>query len=95
LVRSKFGKKFAKDIKLEMNGNVRNTAYKITEGKQAIFYGIAGGFTKICHPIAMDSNALLLILSHGDSIQGPHDIRWAMPTIVNRSRTVKDLSRGT
>jgi L-lactate dehydrogenase len=85
------GKKFTEDVKTGIDDNVRNAAYKIIEGKRATFYGIAGALTKICHSIAMDSNAILPVSSHHDSIESAHNICLAMPTIVNGSGIVKVL----
>jgi malate/lactate dehydrogenase len=39
----------------------------------------------------MDSNAILPVSSHHDSIESAHNICLAMPTIVNRSGIVKVL----
>ncbi|MDR1366679.1 MAG: L-lactate dehydrogenase [Puniceicoccales bacterium] len=85
------GKNFTEDVKNEIDDNVRNAAYKIIEGKRATFYGIAGALTKICHSIAMDSNAILPISSHHDTIESANNVCLAMPTIVNRSGVVKVL----
>jgi L-lactate dehydrogenase len=85
------GKKFTEDVMAAIDDNVRNAAYKIIEGKRATFYGIAGALTKICHSIAMDSNAILPVSSHHDSIESSRDVCLAMPTIVNRSGIVRVL----
>jgi L-lactate dehydrogenase len=85
------GKNFTDDVIAAIDDNVRNAAYKIIEGKRATFYGIAGALTKICHSIAMDSNAILPVSSHHSAIEGARDICLAMPTIVNRSGIVKVL----
>ncbi|MDR2201061.1 MAG: L-lactate dehydrogenase [Puniceicoccales bacterium] len=79
------GKQFTPDVIASIDDNVRNAAYKIIEGKRATFYGIAGALTKICHSIAMDSNIILPISSHHDSIEDSRDICLAMPTVLNRS----------
>ena len=85
------GKEFSEEVKSTIDDNVRNAAYKIIEGKRATYYGIAGSLTKICQAIALDSNTILPISSHHDSIEGAHDICLSMPTIINRQGVVKVL----
>ncbi|MDR2371769.1 MAG: L-lactate dehydrogenase [Puniceicoccales bacterium] len=85
------GKQITEDVKNRIDDHVRNAAYKIIEGKRATFYGIAGALTKICHSIAADSNTILPVSSHHDTIESANNVCLAMPTLINRSGIVKVL----
>ncbi|MBQ7304304.1 MAG: L-lactate dehydrogenase, partial [Alphaproteobacteria bacterium] len=63
-------KPFNIEIKMAIDDNVRNAAYKIIEGKNATYYGIAGGLSRICQAISTNENAILTISSLHDEIEG-------------------------
>ncbi len=84
-------KPFNIEIKMAIDDNVRNAAYKIIEGKNATYYGIAGGLSRICQAISTNENAILTISSLHDEIEGVKNVCLSLPSIINKNGIEKVL----
>ncbi len=93
--------RIAKEIGVVLDGNVkktidedvRNSAYKIIEGKGATYFGIASAVLHIVKAIIGDSNAILNLSTHHNiGVTGDDDICYAMPTIVGKNGVEKVLT---
>lgn len=73
------------ETKMSIDDNVRNAAYKIIEGKEATYYGIAGGLSRICQAINTNENAILTVSSLQHEIEGIKDVCISLPTIINKN----------
>ena len=93
--------KIAKDVccnldeklKQEIENEVKNSAYKIIEGKGATYFGIASAVRYIVKAIIDDSHAILNVSSHHEKgIGGFDDVCYAMPSIVGKKGVIKVLT---
>ena len=76
----------------EIESEVKNSAYKIIEGKGATYFGIASAVRHIVKAIIDDSRAILNISSHHERAVGGFDrVCYAMPSIVGKNGVVKVL----
>ena len=71
-------------IKAQIDDDVRNAAYKIINGKNATFYGIAGALCRICQAITTNEYAILTVSSHHQEVAGVKDVCISMPTVVGK-----------
>ncbi len=71
-------------IKAQIDDDVRNAAYKIINGKNATFYGIAGALCRICQAITTNEYAILTVSSHHQEVAGIRDVCISMPTVVGK-----------
>jgi L-lactate dehydrogenase len=63
---------------------VKNSAYKIIEGKGATYYAIAQATRRIIDAIAGDENTILPVSTYLDGEYGLHDICMSIPSIVGK-----------
>ena len=66
------------------NDCVRNSAYKIIDGKGATYYGIAGALTRICQAISNNEYAILTVSSNHDEVEGIKDVCVSLPTVIGK-----------
>ena len=78
------GKPLTKEVKAEIDDGVRNSAYKIIDGKGATFYGIAGALTRICQAISNNEYAILTVSSHHDDVEGVKGVCLSLPTVIGK-----------
>ncbi len=78
------GKPLTKEVKAEIDDGVRNSAYKIIDGKGATFYGIAGALTRICQAITNNEYAILTVSSHHDDVEGVKGVCLSLPTVIGK-----------
>lgn len=71
-------------IKAQIDDDVRNAAYKIINGKNATFYGIAGALCRICQAITTNEYAILTVSSHHQEVAGVKDVCISLPTVVGK-----------
>lgn len=72
------------DVKARIDDDVRNAAYKIINGKNATFYGIAGALCRICQAITTNEYAILTVSTHHQEVAGIKDVCISMPTIIGK-----------
>ncbi len=77
-------KEITKEIKSDIDDNVRNAAYKIIEGKGSTYYGIGGGLTRICQAISSNEYAILTVSTLHKDINGIKDVYLSLPTIIGK-----------
>ncbi len=75
-------KPFTPEVKAYIDDCVRNSAYKIIDGKEATYYGIAGALTRICQAISNNEYAILTVSSNHDEVEGIKDVCVSLPTVI-------------
>ena len=79
-------------LRNEIEDEVKNSAYKIIEGKGATYFGIASAVRYIIKAIIDDSRAILNVSSHHENgIGGFCDVCYAMPSIIGKKGVIKVL----
>ncbi len=66
----------------ELYDDVKNSAYKIIEGKGATYYAIAQATRRIIDAITRDENSILPVSTYLDGEYGLRDICMSIPSIV-------------
>jgi len=84
ILSNKIGRPLTDEIKLQIDDDVRNAAYKIIEGKGATFYGIAGGLCRMCQAITTNEYAILTVSTHHHEVFGVKDVCISMPTVIGK-----------
>lgn len=80
------------ELKREIEDEVRNSAYKIIDGKGSTYFGIASAVRHIVKAIIDDSHAILNVSSyHEKDVGGMGGVCYAMPSIVGREGVIKTL----
>ena len=69
----------------EIEGEVRNIAYKIIDCKKSTYYGIGMALTRITQAILENENCILTVSSYLDNKYGHDDVYIAVPSIVNQN----------
>lgn len=77
-------KPFTPEVKAEIDDCVRNSAYKIIDGKGATFFGIAGALCRICQAISNNEYAILTVSTHHDEIEGINNVCVSLPSVVGK-----------
>lgn len=78
------GKPFSDEVKAQIDDCVRNSAYKIIEGKGATYYGIAGALCRICQAITNNEYAILTVSSHHENVEGINNVCLSLPTVIGK-----------
>lgn len=61
---------------------VKESAYKIIEGKKATYYGVAMAVRRICECIMGNEHSILTVSGVVDGYYGAHDMALSLPCIV-------------
>ena len=72
------------EVKSKIDDDVRNAAYKIINGKNATFYGIAGALCRICQAITTNEYAILTVSSQHDEVEGVKNVCLSLPTVIGK-----------
>lgn len=78
------GKPLTTEVKAYIDDCVRNSAYKIIEGKGATFYGIAGALCRICQAITNNEYAILTVSTHHEDVEGINNVCVSLPTVIGK-----------
>lgn len=62
--------------------DVKDSAYKIIEGKKATYYGVAMAVRRICECIMRNEHSILTVSSVVDGHYGAYDMALSLPCIV-------------
>ncbi len=62
--------------------DVKDSAYKIIEGKKATYYGVAMAVRRICECIMRNEHSILTVSSVVDGQYGAYDMALSLPCIV-------------
>ena len=73
------------DAMKSIANDVKESAYKIIQKKQATYYGIAMSVKRICEVILKDEKAILPISTMMHGAHGINDIVLSMPAIVGKN----------
>lgn len=68
--------------RMQIEEQVRNSAYEIIEKKRATYFGIAPSVKRICEAIVRDQKAILTVSNYQSSLLGVDDVVMSMPAIV-------------
>jgi len=71
--------------------DVKNSAYKIIEGKGATYYAVGLSVRRIVEAIVRDENVVLSISSLMQGYYGVEDVCLSLPTLLNAKGVVKVL----
>src|SRR5690554_4083204 len=79
----KCGKACAEDEKNKIFEEVKNSAYRIIEGKGATYYAVALAVRRIVEAILRNENSILPVSSLMKGYYGVEDVCLSLPSIVN------------
>lgn len=68
--------------RLEIEDQVRNSAYEIIKKKKATYFGIAPSVKRICEAIMRDQKSIMTVSNYQASLLGIDDVVMSMPAIV-------------
>jgi L-lactate dehydrogenase len=85
------GLTFNDEIKKRIDGDVRNAAYKIIDGKGSTYYGIGGAIVRLVDVIARDNRAILTVCTRTNSIEGIDDVTLSLPHLISGSGEIGTL----
>ncbi|NLO83327.1 MAG: L-lactate dehydrogenase [Clostridiales bacterium] len=77
--------------KMKIFEDVKNSAYKIIEGKGATYYAVGLSVRRIVEAIVRDENVVLSISSLMQGYYGVEDVCLSLPTLLNAKGVVKVL----
>jgi len=80
------------DVKLGIDLDVRNAAYKIIEGKGSTYYGIGGAIVRLVEVIARDNRAILTVCTRTKNIEGVEDVTLALPRLISGKGEIGTLT---
>lgn len=86
--------KFNMDNLKTISEEVKKSAYKIIEAKNATYYGIGMAIVQICRAILQDENAVLTVSCDLDGHYGHKSVCVGTPAIINKNgiKTLIELS---
>ncbi len=76
------GVEFDEKVKSEIDGSVRNAAYKIIAGKGSTYYGIGAAIARLVDVIARDNRAILTVSTPMDEIEGIKNVSLSLPHLI-------------
>lgn len=79
----KCGKACAEDEKNKIFEEVKNSAYRIIEGKGATYYAVALAVRRIVEAILRNENSILPVSSLMKGYYGINDVYLSLPSIIN------------
>ncbi|MDO1584048.1 L-lactate dehydrogenase [Rhizobium oryzicola] len=85
------GKPITKEIRAEIDDNVRNAAYRIIEGKGSTYYGIGAGLARIIKAIALDQRAVLSVSIVTPAVEGVEHVALSVPRVIGAQGVMTDL----
>jgi L-lactate dehydrogenase len=80
--REKQGVGLDSAARMNIDGQVRNAAYRIIQGKGATYYGIGSALARIVNAILSDQRAILTVCAPVDEIAGVQNVTIALPRLV-------------
>jgi L-lactate dehydrogenase len=85
------GRPLNDEIRARIDQGVRRAAYRIIEGKDATWHGIAGGLTRIIQSIGGNEDSMLTVSIMTEKVEGVGPIALSLPRIVGRAGVVRTL----
>ncbi|NOY36239.1 MAG: L-lactate dehydrogenase [Chlorobi bacterium] len=82
---------FDEKVKNDIDGQVRNAAYTIIEGKGATYYGIGAAAAHIVNAFTHNSRAILTVCSYLENVRGITDVTLSLPHLLQGSKVVDIL----
>ena len=78
-------------VRVRIDDQTRNAAYKIVSGKGSTYYGIAAGLARIVGAIRQDEQAVLSVSTVTADVEGVRDVALSVPRVVGREGVTADL----
>ena len=85
------GRPLTEEVKARIDEGVRKAAYRIIEGKQATYYGIGSGLSRIARAIRDDERAVLTVSIPTHEIEGVEGVSFSLPRVVSARGVVATL----
>jgi L-lactate dehydrogenase len=85
------GRPLTEEVKSRIDEGVRKAAYRIIEGKQATYYGIGSGLSRIARAIRDDERAVLTVSIPTHEIKGVEGVSFSLPRVVGAKGVVATL----
>lgn len=70
------------EVRSQIDGRVRNAAYRIIEGKGATYYGVASALAYMTNVILLDQRSLMTICTPQPDVAGVNDVTVSMPHVL-------------
>ncbi len=78
-------------VRERIDHGVRYAAYSIIEGKQATYYGIGAGLSRLVRTIGNNENAVMTVSIVTPEVEGIEDVALSLPRVVGRGGVTADL----
>ena len=75
----------------EIDGQTRNAAYRIIEGKGSTYYGIAAGLARIVGAIRQNEQVVLTVSAVTAEVEGVKNVALSVPRVVGREGITAEL----
>jgi L-lactate dehydrogenase len=85
------GRPLTEEVKSRIDEGVRRAAYRIIEGKQATYYGIGSGLSRIARAIRDDERAVLTVSIPTHEIEGVEGVSFSLPRVVGAKGVIATL----
>lgn len=69
-------------VRAEIDGETRNAAYRIVEGKGSTYYGIGAGLARIVQAIGMNEQAVLSVSTVTAEVEGVREVALSVPRVI-------------
>jgi L-lactate dehydrogenase len=76
------GQQINETVRLSIDDQVRNAAYRIIEGKGATYYGIGSALARIVSVILHDQRSILTVCSRVEEVAGVPDVTVSLPNLL-------------
>ena len=78
-------------VREEIDGQTRNAAYRIIEGKGSTYYGIAAGLARIVGAIRQNEQVVLTVSAVTAEVEGVKNVALSVPRVVGREGITAEL----
>ncbi len=79
------------EVQQRIDGQVRNAAYEIIEGKGATYYGVGSALARIAEVILGDQRSVLTVCTPVAEVEGVRDVTVSLPSLVGGSGVISRL----
>jgi len=78
-------------VRDRIEGQVRQVAYRILEGKGATYYGIASALTRIARIVLHDERAIMTVCTAKQDVAGVNDVTLSLPHLFGGPGIISTL----
>ncbi|MDJ0931964.1 hypothetical protein [Breoghania sp.] len=80
------------EVRARIDDGVRKVAYKIINGKGAIYYGIGGGLARLVEVIGRNQHAVFTLPSVTENVEGVRDVAVSVPRVLGSDGVTATLT---